>query len=453
MAHPRLPRPAASLRLLLAFGAVAALPALHALIDTNQDGISDLWAALYPSAGAPTADPDNDGLANLAEATAGTNPGSAADRLAVALEVDPGTQYSAFTKGDLVGRWRGVVGKRYRIQSSTDLKNWGTVNQLVCVDPECRVIFRPVYSTDSAPARHWRVVALDHDSNGNGATDWEQLRQRTDPWAGARTTLASPLIPFALCFANSNWSIPPAEQITLAQQAGYAGLALSSYDVSASRLKQFADHADVQSGRFRIPAILWWVDSKPLAADFVTKTLDPILDQLVRMDCALWVVVDGAHDDAGRAAALAKLHTIADRCAAKNGRLVLYPHAGTTFTTTAEALSLYRDLAALGHPEVRLSVHLCHEQAAGKMAQIATTVTDAAPYLAIASIDGSNNGGDIKPLDQGTYDPTPFLKALADAGYSGPMVLHTYNLGDPRLDNHLVRSRIRWAQLVAPPGP
>ncbi len=453
MTKPNSAHPPFCRRLALALGMVVSITSAPALVDANKDGISDVWAARYPTAGAPSADPDGDGLNNQTESVAGTDPRSAADRLANTIELDPGTIYSSFTKGDLVARWRGVVGKRYRLQSSTDLKNWGTVNQLVCVDPDCRVTLRPTYSTDTAPARHWRVVALDHDSNNDGVTDWEQLQLGTDPWAGARTTLASPLFPFALCFANANWSIEPAAQITIAQKAGYNGLALSSYDVNATRLKQFADHADVQSGKFRIPAILWWADSNPLTTDFISKTLDPVLDQLVRMDCALWVVIAGTHDGAGRAAALAKLHTIADRCAAKNGRLVLYPHAGTTFITTAEALSLYRDLAALGHPEVRLSIHLCHEQAAGKMAQIATTVADAAPYLVIASIDGSNNGGDIKPLDQGTYDPTPFLKALADAGYTGPMTLHTYNLGDPRLDNHLVRSRLRWNQLVAAPKP
>ncbi len=423
------------------------------LVDTDRNGISDVWASLYPTAGGPTADPDGDGANNLAESLAGTNPVDPADRLTASIAVDPGTSYSTFNRGDLVAHWRGVVGKRYRLQSSTNLTSWGTVNQLVCTEPDCAVTVRFTTTTDTATARYWRVQAFDHDANADGITDWEELNRvpATDPYAGARTTLACPLLPFALCFANSHWTIPPAEQIALSQTAGYAGLALSSYDVSATRLEQFADHPDVQAGRFRIPALLWWVDSNPLTADFITKILDPILDQLVRMDCALWVVIAGTHDAAGRAAALAKLHTIADRCAAKNGRLVLYPHAGTTFVCTSEALSLYRDLASLGHPEVRLSIHLCHEQAAGKMAQIATTVADAAPYLAIASINGSNNGGDIKPLDQGTYDPTPFLQALAAVGFSGPMTLHTYNLRDPRLDNHLVRSRLRWEQLVAPP--
>ena len=51
------------------FLAAAALPA-DATIDQNADGLSDCWSDLYPIAGSPTADPDGDGVANLAEALA-----------------------------------------------------------------------------------------------------------------------------------------------------------------------------------------------------------------------------------------------------------------------------------------------------------------------------------------------------------------------------------------------
>ncbi|MBK8475702.1 MAG: hypothetical protein IPL39_05165 [Opitutaceae bacterium] len=449
-----------------------AAPPAHALIDANHDGVSDVWAALYPIAGAPTADPDRDGATNLAESIAGTDPLDASDHLAVVAEVDPGTIYSASSKGDIVLRWWGLLNKRYRIQSSTDLRSWGTFNQVIGLDRECRVTVKNRYvppadkptQPDPEVRKYYRVVAFDYDSNTNGATDWEEANRlpATDPFAGARTALASPLIPFALCFANANWMIAPAEQIALSQKAGYSGLVVSSYDVDAGRLKKFADHADVVSGKFRIPAMLWWTNTSPLTAATLVNTINPVLDQAVRMDMALWVVIDDIAPDPvptdykcnspeNVALALAKLHVIADACAAKQARLVLYPHAGTTFIDTEEALTVYQQLAALGHPEVRLSLHLCHEQAAGAMGRIATTVANAAPYLVLASVDGSNSWADIKPLDQGSYDPTPFLRVLADVGYTGPMVLHTYALRDPRLDDHLVRSLIRWNQLVAAP--
>ena len=123
MAHPRLPRPAASLRLLLAFGAVAALPALHALIDTNQDGISDLWAALYPSAGAPTADPDNDGLANLLEYATGLSP--------VATGTSAPLQIGSAAAGTVTLSYRrrtDVTDVALHLQTSNDLVSWTDVD-------------------------------------------------------------------------------------------------------------------------------------------------------------------------------------------------------------------------------------------------------------------------------------------------------------------------------------
>ena len=47
-----------------------------ATIDRDNDGISDLWTALYPTTGPAAQDPDGDGATNLAEAIAGTDPTS-----------------------------------------------------------------------------------------------------------------------------------------------------------------------------------------------------------------------------------------------------------------------------------------------------------------------------------------------------------------------------------------
>jgi hypothetical protein len=48
------------LRTVLLATAALALP-LWATLDRDGDGLSDIWAALYPTAGAPEADPDIDG--------------------------------------------------------------------------------------------------------------------------------------------------------------------------------------------------------------------------------------------------------------------------------------------------------------------------------------------------------------------------------------------------------
>ena len=45
------------------------------MVDLNGNGMSDVWEWLYAATNAaPGADPDGDGVNNLSEATAGTNP-------------------------------------------------------------------------------------------------------------------------------------------------------------------------------------------------------------------------------------------------------------------------------------------------------------------------------------------------------------------------------------------
>ncbi|MBK8476252.1 MAG: hypothetical protein IPL39_08015 [Opitutaceae bacterium] len=92
---------------------------LAAIIDRNNDGLSDVWAALYrlPTGAAANADEDGDGIPNAQEALAGTDPRDAASRF-----VTPPPQTDA--AGNLVLRWRGAWGKRYTVQSSTNLKTW-----------------------------------------------------------------------------------------------------------------------------------------------------------------------------------------------------------------------------------------------------------------------------------------------------------------------------------------
>src|SRR5579863_3421636 len=51
-------------------------PGLRAqMVDLNGNGMSDIWELLYGASGLnPSADTDDDGMSNLQEAIAGTNP-------------------------------------------------------------------------------------------------------------------------------------------------------------------------------------------------------------------------------------------------------------------------------------------------------------------------------------------------------------------------------------------
>ncbi len=140
--------------------------AASAALDRNGDGISDVWASLYPNIGVPSADPDGDGQNNLAEAQASTDPTSASSHLDNTVERDAG--------GNLAVRWPSVTGKHYYIETSGDLHNWtplagdyaGTGGELVA-------IVRTAGTATDARA-FWHLVAFDVDSDGNGLNNWEE---------------------------------------------------------------------------------------------------------------------------------------------------------------------------------------------------------------------------------------------------------------------------------------
>jgi len=89
-----------------------------AVLDYNFDGLDDAYQRTYfpvftASNAAPTADPDGDGMNNLAEYIAGTNPTNAASIFKL---LSPTNSHS----GAAV-RWLSVAGKNYQVFSRTNL--------------------------------------------------------------------------------------------------------------------------------------------------------------------------------------------------------------------------------------------------------------------------------------------------------------------------------------------
>ena len=165
-------------RTILGAGLVLALGAapLAAIIDRNGDGLSDVWAALYhlPAGAAANEDPDGDGLTNAQEALAGTDPLNAASHLSAEPHTD--------ATGNLVLRWRGAWGKRYLIESSTDLQSWTVLPELhIGRGQEISVIVRGAGSIAVEARRYWRVVVADVDADQDGMTAAEEIELGSDP--------------------------------------------------------------------------------------------------------------------------------------------------------------------------------------------------------------------------------------------------------------------------------
>ena len=101
-----------------------------AVLDYNFDGLDDAFQRTYfplftAANAAPTADPDGDGMNNLAEYIAGTNPTNAASVFKLLSPTN--------SPGGTAVRWLSVAGKSYQVLSRTNLLtgSWGSNGPVV----------------------------------------------------------------------------------------------------------------------------------------------------------------------------------------------------------------------------------------------------------------------------------------------------------------------------------
>ncbi len=90
---------------------------LQRIVDTDRNGLPDWWEFEYfnqQTGTGPDGDPDSDGMSNLAEWMAGTNPTNTASNLRLSLVSEGGV-------GGALLSWPSVAGKSYRLDRSTNL--------------------------------------------------------------------------------------------------------------------------------------------------------------------------------------------------------------------------------------------------------------------------------------------------------------------------------------------
>ncbi len=266
-------------------------------------------------------------------------------------------------------------------------------------------------------------------------------------------TTAAPVLPnpFGVFNLRPFNGLPASEQVELARRAGYDGLMASTSVPPPGqplvRLREFAAVPVVHDGQFKIFAILWQVrfdqplDEKFLA-DFVVVARE--------LHAAIWCNIVGPPGE--REKTISLLQAVAGRCATGGVQLVLYPHYDCTFETAEESLEIWR---ALHRPEVKLSIHLCHELKKSNRDRLDAVVANVAPHLALASLNGVDTSVPfsvkgwqtmILPLDQGDYDVRPFVAALVRHGYTGPILLHNFGFKSTPAE-YLPASMQRWREL------
>ena len=156
----------------------------HAILDTNNNGLSDLWEKqynngnLFPNTFFPTADPDIDGWNNRTEAAAGTDPFWAnPPEGIVATTLLPSATTGAYTLS-----WPTQIGKRYQLQASTDMESWLPVGDPIVAENTSHSIGINVTQPGSPtpPNLFWHVLIDDIDSDIDGLTNNEEQQLGTN---------------------------------------------------------------------------------------------------------------------------------------------------------------------------------------------------------------------------------------------------------------------------------
>ncbi len=178
--------------------ALCAFPA-SAILDTNENGLSDLWEKannggnLLPTGFDPQDDADADGWTNEQEAAAGTSPfdANAPDGI-----VRPQTNHIPEVLGVspevIQVTWPQIPGKVYTLLFSPDLIDWHPVGEAFIGSEIEQVYNFPLTQIEGQPPPpdklFWRVSIEDVDSDSDGLTDAEEYLFGTDP--GTPETLA-----------------------------------------------------------------------------------------------------------------------------------------------------------------------------------------------------------------------------------------------------------------------
>ena len=187
---------------------LGALPS-HAIIDTNENGMSDVWERIYnngelfptddpfdPIYG-PQADPDGDGWTNEQEAAAGTDPfdpnapgGMLQPKITfipeVRADVDNNKTLQVITPDAILVSWPTIPGKLYTLSWSTDLSagTWSPVGDPFTgtgSDVEYGITLTETADGDPPPDRlFWRIHVEDSYSDDSGLTDTEKYLQSKD---------------------------------------------------------------------------------------------------------------------------------------------------------------------------------------------------------------------------------------------------------------------------------
>lgn len=244
--------------------------------------------------------------------------------------------------------------------------------------------------------------------------------------------------------------IPPAAQLDLLQELRYAGIAWTLDSPSETQaVASLAEQHCMKMCALYCPLTLRKDRLEWSAA------LPDVLKALKGHDTLIWLPISSqdyqVSSPEGDTAAVAGLQQLADLAAAQGLQIAIYPHVGMWTERVQDAL---RVVEKANRPNLGVTFNLCHCLSVGDENRIPALLKEAAPHLFMVTVNGADTGAAhagwnrlIRPLDSGTLDLLPILKALADIQYKRPIVLQGFGIRGDRKEN-LSRSMKAWREYL-----
>jgi sugar phosphate isomerase/epimerase len=243
--------------------------------------------------------------------------------------------------------------------------------------------------------------------------------------------------------------IPPAAQLDMLKELGYAGIAWTEEEPQEVR----AAAVLAEQRGLKMFAIYCGASVSPKGLT-VSPRLKAIIQALKGHDTIIWLHIGGQGPETatlqGEEPVVRDLRTLADFAAEQGLKVAVYPHVGEWTDHVQEAMELAK---AVQRKNFGITFNLCHCLALGDEQRIPQLLEQAAPYLFTVTINGADadvNGANwkrlIQPLGQGNFPVAALLRKLQQVQFRGPIGLQGYGLGGDRRTN-LETSVRAWHQL------
>ncbi|NQV35797.1 MAG: DUF1080 domain-containing protein [Phycisphaeraceae bacterium] len=261
--------------------------------------------------------------------------------------------------------------------------------------------------------------------------------------------LDTPFFTFESGIASAGDRSPKA-QASLLKQLGYDGLE----QMRCTNLQPMLAELDKQALRLFTIYTPIQVDPAQPPYDPALKTLLP---QLSGRQVILWMHTPPSRDtsitqEKADQRIVEICRELSDLARPFGVRIALYPHTSFWVDKVGHAVDLVKQV---DRDNVGVVFNLCHRLKVEGAAGWQASLQQAMPHLFAVSLNGADQGDTqamnwnrlIQPLNQGTFDTYPLIKALNDLNYSGPIGLQCYNI-KAKPEDHLAASKRAW-QILA----